>query len=82
MAILYIKNKINYVTNIKTFYVYRQTKNCTQINDKSAVSENRLFEVIVLTCVAIEGTGVFHTVPVNVAYASLNASAFQMVRVS
>jgi hypothetical protein len=48
MSILYITNKRNHVTTVEKFYVYRQTKNGTQINDKSTVSENKLFDIILL----------------------------------
>ena len=36
------------MTTIERFCVYRQTKNGTQVNDKSTVSENRLFDIILL----------------------------------
>lgn len=36
------------MTTVEKFCVYGQTKNGTKINDKSTVSENKLFDIIVL----------------------------------
>jgi len=36
------------VTTGEKFYIYGQTKNGIQINDKNTVSENILFDIIVL----------------------------------
>ena len=46
MEILHTIRKGNMINTLENFHIYRETKNETQINDRSTVAGNMLFDVV------------------------------------
>jgi hypothetical protein len=82
MAILCVTSKRNCVTTVKKFYVNRQTDRQRMVPKLTtkAVSENKLFDTIVLHELPLLYWGSC-TGPVNIACSCLNSGAFQMLAV-
>jgi hypothetical protein len=47
MSILYYKKKVKHVDTMEKFYIYRETKDNNQLNDKHTVIYNSIFETII-----------------------------------
>jgi len=47
MGILHITKKGRIVDTMERYYIYKETKNGTQINDKNTVKPNRIYEAII-----------------------------------
>ena len=47
METIYVTNKSKMMDMIERYYVFRETKNDTQINDKLTVKPNAIFDVVV-----------------------------------
>ena len=45
MEILHIAKKGRSMDTIANYYIYKETKNCNQINDKNTVKPNKIFDV-------------------------------------
>jgi len=47
MDTIYVTNKDKMMDTIKRYYVFRETKNDNQINDKLTIKPNAIFDVVV-----------------------------------
>jgi len=47
MEILYITNKGRLMDTIEKYYIYKETKNCNQINDKNTVKQNKIYYAVI-----------------------------------
>ena len=47
MEILHITNKGRSMNTIEKYRIYKETKNCNQINDKNTVKPNKIYDVII-----------------------------------
>jgi len=47
MEILYITNKGRLMDTIEKYYIYKETKNGNQINDKNRVKQNKIYDAVI-----------------------------------
>ena len=47
MEILYITKKGRTMDTIEKYYIYKETKNENQINDKNTIKQNKIYDAII-----------------------------------
>ena len=47
MEILYITSQGRLIYTIEKYYIYKETKNCNQINDKITIKQNKICDAVI-----------------------------------
>jgi len=63
MEVLYITKKGCTMDTIKKYYIYKETNNVTQINDKNTIKQNKIYVVVIQGEIDRSRTRSRHTIP-------------------